>query len=298
LVRRALRVGVVGVPGAWSSERLADAVAEHTGFRLLIDMARCAVDLANGRVTHGDVDLCELDGLTIKKPAPSYGPHLIERLELLRYVKKRGAQVFSSPHSILRLLNRVSCTVGLAGAGVVMPPTTITESLPRALLAVQRYGEAVLKPLYSSKGQGMQLLSAREGAALEARLAAFQDAGPPALYIQRRVAAVQADLGVVFLGDEYLGTYARVRSVEPWLGGNGVDRTYTPHEASPEVVELAARARAVFQLDLTTVDVLQTPEGPQVLEVSAFGGFRGSQDALGVDLAALFARYVIDRIRQ
>lgn len=296
MVERALRVGVVGVPGAWSSERLADAVAEQTGSRSLIDMSRCAVDLTHGRVLHEDVDLCELDAIIIKKLAPSYGPHLLERLEVLRYVRERGVPMFSSPFSVLRLLNRASCTLSLAGAGVVLPPTTITESVPQALLAVRRYGEAVLKPLYSSKGRGMQLVRASEGLALEARLLAFQKAFSPTLYIQRRVRAIEADLGVVFLGEEYLGTYARVNRAAPWLGTNGGGTAYAPHDASPALVALAARAREVFRLALTTVDVLLTSEGAQVLEVSAFGGFRGSQDALGIDLAARYARHVVDRI--
>jgi tetrahydromethanopterin:alpha-L-glutamate ligase len=296
LVRRAVRVGVVGVPGAWSSERLADAVAERTGVRLLIDMGRCAVDPTHGRLMHGDVDLCELDGLIIKKLAASYGPHLLDRLELLRYVRERGVPVFSSPQSILRLINRVSCTLSLAAGGVMLPPTTITESLPQAMLAVRRYGQAVLKPLYSSKGRGMQLVSTREGPALEDRLVAFQSAGPSALYIQKHVPAVTADLGVVFLGEEYVGTYARVNRSAPWLSTNGRGREYAPHDASPELIALASRARAVFQLALTTVDILETPEGPLVLEVSAFGGFRGTHDALGIDLAARYARHVVDRV--
>jgi len=33
-------VGIVGVPGGWSSERLADAFAARTGYRLLVDAGR------------------------------------------------------------------------------------------------------------------------------------------------------------------------------------------------------------------------------------------------------------------
>lgn len=296
MAKGGVRVGVVGVPGGGSSEKLADAVAERTGFRLLVDMSRCSVDLASGRVSHGDLDLCELDALIIKKLAPSHGPQLLDRLELLRYVEERGVPVFSSSRSILRLVNRLSCSVTLAGAGVSLPDTTLTEDLAQAVRAVQRYGEAVLKPLYSSKGEGMQLVSAGEGAAIEARLAAFQEAGHRTLYIQKRIPVPERDFGVVFLGGEYVGTYARVKNPACWHTTTWGGGHYAAHPGSPELVALACRAQAPFQLDLTTVDVLETEAGPRVLEVSAFGGFRGAEDALGIDLAARYARHVLNRI--
>lgn len=290
------RIGVVGVPGAWSSEALADAVGERTGVRLLIDMSRCVVDLATGRVSHGDLDLSELDALMIKKVAPSYGPHLLDRLKLLRHVGQRGVPVFSDPGAVLGLIDRLGCTLTLARAGIPLPPTTITEGLPEAIAAVERYGEAVLKPLYSSKAEGMQLVRSRDGAELEARLRAFQGAGHPMLYVQKRLASGDRDLGVVFLGGEYVGTYARVRSASCWHTTTRGGGRYEPHEPGPELVALAWRAQALFQLDLATVDVLETPAGPVVLEVSAFGGFRGCQQALGVDLAARYARYALAQL--
>ena len=41
------RIGIIGLPGKWSSETLADAVEAHTGDRLLFDMADVRLDLAD-----------------------------------------------------------------------------------------------------------------------------------------------------------------------------------------------------------------------------------------------------------
>ena len=49
-----LRIGVVGMAGGWSSESLADRVAERTGFRLLVDMEHVSARLDEGRVLFGD----------------------------------------------------------------------------------------------------------------------------------------------------------------------------------------------------------------------------------------------------
>lgn len=291
------RIGVVGLPGSWSTEALADAVARRTGFRAVINVAECRMDLGGGSVWFGDLDLCQLDALLIKKIGENYTSHMLDRLELLRYVSQRGVSVFSNPVSILRLLDRLSCTVTLAGADVPMPPTTVTEDVEQAAAAVEGYGEAVLKPLYSTKARGMQVVRAGD-ADLRQTLESYRSAGNEMIYVQKKLSIPDRDLGVVFLGGQYVGTYARVKSGEAWNTTTRDGGRYEKHEASPAIVELAHRAQSLFSLDLTSVDVVETTQGPLVFEVSAFGGFRGSQVALGVDLADRYAEYAVQRARR
>ncbi len=289
-------IGVVGVPGGWSSESLVNAVKELTGYRTLIDMDSCVADLGRGRVTHGDIDLSRLDGIIIKKVGATYGRDMLDRLELLRYLAERGVPVFSKPASILRLLNRLSCTITLARGGIPIPPTTITENLSHAAAAVRTYGAAVLKPLYSTKAKGMELVASTDAALLD-RLSAFQKAGNPVLYVQKRLEIPDRDLGVVFLGGAHVGTYARVKKPGSWNTTTRDGGRYEAHEASDAVIALAHRAQALFDLDLTSVDVVETDAGPMVFEVSAFGGFSGSQEGLKLDLARRYASYVVERVR-
>ena len=61
---------------------------------------------------------------------------------------------------------------------------------------------------------------------------------------------------------------------------------------------MAHRAQALFDLDFTCVDVVETAEGPMVFEVSAFGGFRGLQEACGVDAAGAYADHVVHTLAQ
>ena len=46
------RIGVVGLPGKWSTEVLADAVESRTGFRLVIDMQNVSLDLDSLALIH------------------------------------------------------------------------------------------------------------------------------------------------------------------------------------------------------------------------------------------------------
>ena len=288
------KIAVVGLPGGWSSETLADQLGQATGFRLLVDMSQVTLDLASGRAWFGEVELNQLDGLIIKKLGPSYSPDLLDRLEVLRFLHQRGLAMFSPPESIMRVLDRLSCTVTLSLAGIPLPATVITEDLDQALAQVERLGAVVLKPLYSTKARGMCLVRAGSGA--KEQLAQFKAAGNQTIYMQQKVELPGRDLGVVFLGGRYLATYARAKQNDSWNTTTRSGGRYEAHEPSPEVVELATRAQAPFNLDFTCVDVAETDQGLIVFEVSAFGGFRGLAKANGLDAARLYASYVLEKL--
>lgn len=290
------RIGVVGIPGKWSTEALADAVEAATGFRLVIDMADVYAQLDTGNLYYHDWNLTQLDALVVKKINQVYSPDVLDRLEMLRMLERAGVRVFSPVESMIRLIDRLSCTMSLYNAGIPIPQTRVTESLASATSAVWDFESAVFKPLYSTKARGMTVIDTHDGPAkMQEQIEAFQKENP-VMYIQKKLHLPGQDLGMVFLGGEYLGTYARVGRAGAWnttilSGGH-----YTGHEASEELVALATKAQAIFGLDFTTVDVAETEQGPVVFEVSAFGGFHGALKGIGIDAAALYTDYILKEI--
>lgn len=288
-----IKLGVVGTPGGWSSEKLADTVAAMTGYRLLIDMSRLSLDLAEGRAWFEGTDVSALDGLIIKKIGAWYSPDLLDRLEMLRFLHARGLPIFSSPYNIMRVLDRLSCTVTLQLSGIPMPPTTVTEDVDAAAVAVAHYGEAVFKPLYSTKAKGMLLLP--DGPGVRKTIEAYHNENP-IMYIQRKMDLRGKDLGIAFLGGKYLTTYARVKGEGAWNTTTRSGGHYEAFEPPEELITLAHKAQAPFDLDFTCVDVAETRGGPIVFEVSAFGGFRGIETASGIDAARRYVEFVLERI--
>jgi ribosomal protein S6--L-glutamate ligase len=284
---------VVGIPGKWSTETLADSVEAATGFRLVIDMGETSLDLASGRLLYRGHDLCELDALVVKKISASYSPHTLDRLEMLRVAERAGVRVFSRAEHMLRLIDRLSCTVTLRNAGLPMPETRVTEDVAAAMQAVQDFGSAVFKPLYSTKARGMCIIEAAAGAdAVRAAVDAFR-AEHPVMYIQRRVHLPGQDLGMVFLGGRYLGSYARVSQGDAWNTTIHSGGRYAAHTPADSIIEMARHAQSLFAMDFTTVDVAETDTGPIVFEVSAFGGFRGALEGIGINAAQLYVEHVL-----
>jgi ribosomal protein S6--L-glutamate ligase len=71
---------------------------------------------------------------------------------------------------------------------------------------------------------------------------------------------------------------------------------YAAAEPDAGWIEIAQRAQALFNMDYTTVDMAETEQGPIVFEVSAFGGFRGAREGLGINVAERYVDYVLKQV--
>ncbi|MCK5666198.1 MAG: GAK system ATP-grasp enzyme [Thiotrichaceae bacterium] len=281
------KVGVIGIPGKWSTETLADAIEQRTGFRLVIDMSQVSLDLSNNELYFLDAG---------KKISAEYNPNTLDRLELLLIAQSRGVKIFSSPDRIMRLIDRLSCTVMLRKSGLPMPDTIVTENINEAVETVKNFSSAVFKPLFSTKARGMIIIDAdNSDAQIKSEIEQFQ-AEHQMMYIQKKVNLPGQDLGLVFLGGEYLGTYARVNQSGTWNTTINSGGRYAPFSPSEEIISIAQQAQDLFSMDFTTVDIAETDNGPIVFEVSAFGGFQGALDGIGIKAAELYAEYVLKKI--
>lgn len=117
------------------------------------------------------------------------------------------------------------------------------------------------------------------------------------MYMQKKVALPGRDLGMVFLAGKYLGSYARVSQTDTWNTTINSGGRYAGHAPPDDIIELAQSAQDLFGMDFTTVDVAETENGPVVFEVSAFGGFRGAKEGIGIDAATLYADHVITQVQ-
>lgn len=293
-------IAVIGLEGAWSSEVLVDAFRSKGAKCSLVNMARVSLDSSPLSVrcetAEGTRNLLDFDAVFVKKIGPSYSPHMLDRLEILRVAEARGVVFCSRPSRILRLLDRLACTATLLAHEIPMPPTVVTEDVSFACETIERFGSAILKPLYSTKARGMQRIEWTKPARVEDSVRSFIAEGNPNVYLQKQLALSGRDLGVVFLNGEYVGNYARVGSAKSWNTTIHEGGAYEAADPGDEIIELARRAQEPFGLDFTCVDVAITADGPVIFEVSAFGGFRGLRDGLDIDAADLVTDHVLNKL--
>ena len=293
-----MKIAVVGQPGAWSTERLADALRAGGAAAEVVDLAACSLRLPDRRLFHRGEPLEGLDGVVVKKlgdTADGWG--VPERIGMLRHLEASGVPVLSASDCLQVAVNRYRMTCELVRAGLPVPPTTVTEDLDEAAHAVARFGTAVLKPLFTSKGRGMQRLEPTRD--LRGRLESHRDGGLGPFYLQRFVKHPGRDLGVAVLDGRCIGAYWRVAADEQWMTTILSGGRYEKAEIGPDIEVMAVAAARHFGLIFTGVDLIEDSDGRfQVLEVSAFGGFRGLLNGCGVDAAPMLADVVLRRFRE
>jgi len=291
------RIAVIGNPGKWSTEVLADALETRTGFRLVTDLSSTELDFSRGQLLSSGHNLCELDGIIIRKVGTTYSPVSIERLEMLRVAEEAGVRIFSSANSLIRLLDRLACSVTLHNHKIPMPPTLVTESVDTAMKQVHEWGQAILKPLFSTKARGMQVLKSKQNdKLLRAQLVRYKTRHP-LLYLQQFVDLQGEDMGLIFINGNYQGAYSRIAGQKAWNTTINSGGRYGPCSPTPEMIQIAQRAQAAFDLDYATVDMALTQQGPVVFEVSALGGFKGAHAGSDINLAERFADFAIEALK-
>ena len=286
-------IAVVGQPGAWSTERLANALRAAGAEALVVDLARCALRLPEPGVWHQGRRL-DVKAAVVKKIGDTAGGWTVrERLQILRHWEASGVPVWSAPDRLDVAVDRYRMTVELVRAGLPVPETVITEDVGEALATVERFGTAVLKPLFTSKGRGMVRLDS----SLDVRriLEGHRAENADPFYLQRFVKHPGRDLGVAVLDGRCLGAYWRIAGDGQWMTTVLSGGRYAPADPPAEAIALAERAARHFGLLFTGVDLIEADGGFTVLEVSAFGGFRGLLDGCGVDAAPRLAEAVLGR---
>jgi tetrahydromethanopterin:alpha-L-glutamate ligase len=291
-----VNIAVVGQPGAWSTERLADALRAAGAGVGVVDLASCSLRLPDRRLFHRGEPLEKLDGAVVKKlgdTADGWGVQ--ERIGMLRHLEASGVPVLSAPDRLHVAVNRYRMTCELVRAGLPVPETTVTEDVDEAAAAVERFGSAVLKPLFTSKGRGMRRLEpSRE---LRSQLESHRDDGLGPFYLQRFVKHPGRDLGVTVLDGRCIGAYWRVAAADHWMTTILSGGRYEKADLEPDTEAIAVRAARHFGLVFTGVDLIEDTDGRfNVLEVSAFGGFRGLLNGCGIDAAPMLADLVLRQI--
>lgn len=283
-------IPVAGVPGAWSSESLAQELRETGADSFVFPVEECVHNLRRSRVVWNGVDLTSADGVAVKKLGDASSVYARQRVEMLYALEAGGAVVVSSARAIDDSVDRYRMTAILARAGVPVPRTVVTESMDEGLFHLEQWGAAVAKPLFTSKGRGMLLLTEHSASRLAFKEWMREERGP--FYLQEFVEGKGVDVAVPVLGGAVLGSYSRVAAPGQWQTTTRTGGRYAAAPLTDGMREIALTAAGAFGLDYTTVDMVETRRGWLVYEVSAFGGFSGMHAAHGTNTAQLYAEHI------
>jgi len=232
------------------------------------------------------------DGILVRTIPRGSLEQIVFRMDVLHRLENLGCCVVNPAKAIERCVDKFLTSALLRDAGMVVPPTVVTERADTALEAYRRMGDCVVKPLFGSGGRGMVRITDEDTAyrvfrALELARAVY--------YVQATIPHYGFDVRVVTVGGRVVG--AMRRRAQDWRTNLAQGAQPEPLELPREWAEMALRATEAVGADYAGVDLLPGRDGRvYVLEVNAIPGWRGLAEVTEVDIAACIVDHLIRRI--
>ena len=217
---------------------------------------------------------------------------IIYRVDALHWLEDSGVSVMNSPRAIERTVDKFYTSAILQGAGLATPETAVCERPEEAVAAFRSLGgDVIVKPLFGSMGLGMVRVSDEETAW---RVFRAVEAIRGVYYLQRAVDHDGRDVRAFVVGDRVLG--AIERAAPGWRMNVSRGARVRAIALPEEWREMALRATRAVGADYGGVDPLPARDGTvYVLEVNGIPGWRGLQEATGLDVAGAIVEQMAHR---
>lgn len=280
----------------WHTRQLQAALRARGAEGRCVDLADCRID--TGASWHGLVIPGfgrELpDAAIVRGIAGGSFEQVTQRLGVLHALRELGVAVYNDARAIERSVDKGMTSLLLHAAGVPTPTTWAMESAAQAQRLVTQEGAAgrslVLKPLFGSQGKGLQRVGAVDGAHVPLPdLAAYGHLA----YLQRYLESPGFDWRVLVIGGRAVAAMRRVS--RHWIHNVKQGARVEPAPLDAALASLAERAAGALAMDYAGIDLLPTPEGPQVLEVNGVAAWQGLQRVTPLRIAERLVADLLDR---
>jgi len=277
----------------YSTARLKEAAVSRGHEVAVVDYLRCYMDITARRpkvLYRGEEVRPHAVIPRIGASYTFYGSAVVRQFEM--------ADIFTlnSSDGISRSRDKLRSLQILSRAGVGLPTTSFAHSIQdiNGLLDVVGGTPVVVKLLEGTQGIGVVLAETKKAA--ESVIGAFRQLDANILVQQFIKEAGGADIRALVVGGKVVAAMRR-------RGAPGEFRSNLHRGGSAEVIKLspserstAVRAAKSLGLNVAGVDLLQSEEGPMVLEVNSSPGLEGIEAVSGVDIADLIVEYIEDNV--
>ncbi|WP_445358157.1 30S ribosomal protein S6--L-glutamate ligase [Microbulbifer sp. ANSA005] len=277
-------------PGLYSTRRLKEA-GEARGHQVdIIDTLHCYMDITRSRPTvryHGE-ELPYYDAVIprIGASITFYGTAVVRQFEMMGTFCVNESVAISRSRDKLRSLQLLSRKdVGLPRTGFASKPDNIKD-------LIRNVGGApvVIKLLEGTQGIGVVL--AETNRAAESIVEAFMGLKANILVQEFIKEAGGADIRCLVVGGKVAAAMKR-------QGAEGEFRSNLHRGGSAKLVRLtkeerttAVNAAKVMGLSVCGVDILQSKNGPVVMEVNSSPGLEGIETATNKDVAGMIYEFI------
>lgn len=202
----------------------------------------------------------------------------------------------NSADGILNSRDKLRSLQLLSRHNIGIPSTTFVKEKNDILPAIERVGgvPVVIKLLEGTQGIGVLLAHTQEVATSIIELLQSQKQN---VLIQKFVAESKGkDIRAIVVGDEVVTAMRRVAQGQEFRSNVHRGGTMEQVVLDDAFRETAIRATGLLHLRVAGVDMLESSEGPQVMEVNSSPGMEGIETCTKLDVAGAIIEYIAARV--
>jgi RimK family alpha-L-glutamate ligase len=277
-----VHVAVLAARTGWHTRELERAAAEREHQLTVLPYERLVARIGPApglRSRNTELDSADV---VLARIIPSGSlEQIIFRVDALHRLEDRGTRVVNSPRAIERTVDKFWTSTLLEQCGISTPETVVCDDPEEALGAYRTLGDVIVKPLFGSMGLGMVRVSDEE---MAFRVFRTIEQIRGVYYVQRTVDHDGTDIRAFVLGGRVVAAIERRAS--GWRTNLARGGTARGISLSEQLSALAVRAAAAVGADYAGVDLVTGRDGTTyVIEVNGIPGWRGLQEATGLDIA-------------
>jgi ribosomal protein S6--L-glutamate ligase len=290
-----MRIGILSKnQKLYSTKRLKEAIikAGHKCKILNTNLFAIYVEEQEPRLNYKQKHLPKLDAIIPRIAASdsTYG------LAVLRQFEQIG--IFSLNHSnaISLARDKFRTLQVLSRRNIGIPPTAFVHKKEDIMPAINHLGGApiIIKLLHGTQGVGVMLAETEKSA--EAILETLYLAQKEVI-IQKFVSEAKGcDIRAFVVGDRVVAAMRRKAQGNEFRSNVHRGGTTEKINLSPEFESIAVRAAHILGLRVAGVDILESNEGPKIMEVNSSPGLEGIEAATGVNVAGEIVQYLEEQV--
>ncbi|MBU0981346.1 RimK family alpha-L-glutamate ligase [Patescibacteria group bacterium] len=208
------------------------------------------------------------------------------RLSLVKQFQLMGIPVVNDYMAIARAKNKLRTMQILHSMGIPTPRTVVIDNFAGLDMAIDKVGGApvILKDPFGTYGNGVVIAESKRGA--RSMLDAMWKGNVRSIMVQEYIGESEGrDTRVFVVGGEVVASMERCAQAEEFrsnveLGGEA--RAVT---VSDKYAQIAIASANALNLDVAGVDIIETKNGPAVLEVNGNPGFKTLEKVTEIDVA-------------
>jgi ribosomal protein S6--L-glutamate ligase len=281
-------------PKSYSTQRLRSAALDRGHKVKVLNTLRFAIDLSGDEpdLQFRGKQLSDYDAILprIGASITYFGTAVVRQFEQMDVYTPNTA------YGITNSRDKLRASQILSRHEIGMPATTFVRDRDDVIPAIERVGGApvVIKLLEGTQGIGVIL--APDFKVAEAIIETLQSTKQQVL-VQRFVKESKGrDFRALVVGDRVVAAMRRSAVGDEFRSNVHRGGTIEPVKLDPEAEQIAVRSSQIMGLRVAGVDMLESDEGPLVMEVNSSPGLEGIETATNLDVAGAIIDYIDNQV--